>query len=123
MLSVKDNPYDCKIVDWQLMAANHPLLDFALFIFTSVNPEDNEKWLAEFISNYCLNFERTCRELHIDCPFNFDGFRSMVSDKGFLMATLFLLITYNMLASRLQSIKLRFIWILNRAMKTNPQYF
>ena len=98
-------------------------MDFALLVSTSVNPEVNDKWLMEFISNYWQSFNKTCQELGLDSPFNFDDFRSIVFDKGFLIGALFLLITYKMLAGHNTSIKHRFIWLLHKIMKANPQYF
>ena len=113
---------ECKLIDWQLMSANHPITDFALFVFTSVNPEQNEKYLADFIADYYGHFSASCSEFEVKCPFQLDDFRSMIEDKGYLMALLFLMTTYNVLCST-NSMKKRFLWLFKKGLKFNVKYF
>ena len=75
---------ESKIIDWQTMAHDHPVIDVSTIIFTSLMPDKIECWNTALLKNYIDKFHSTCTEFEVEPPFEFAELKSLVFSSGII---------------------------------------
>lgn len=65
-----------KILDWQTLCPDHPVMDIGFLLCTSLNPENLDNWANDLIKKYVETFQQICLRFNIEkMPFDQEDFK------------------------------------------------
>jgi len=119
-----------KILDWQTLCPDHPVMDVSFLLCTSLTPENLENWTDDLIKSYVETFEETCSKFKLEMPFNLKEFHDMFFDSGVMLVFMFWMSAYDTTSLAYESTirqtphyKNRFMWQLKTCLKMSPELF
>ena len=122
-IMVNDKNNESKILDWQTLCPDHPIMDLGFLICTSLTPENLNNWTKELIKSYVKTFQDTCFQLKTIIPFELEEFHNMFYNNGvFLILFCWMSVGFEMLRVT-PHYKKRFMWQLKKCMKVSPKLF
>lgn len=110
-----------KILDWQTICPNHPVLDIGFLLFTSLNPEDIDAWSIDLIGVYFKRFSEICVGFEVETPFDLDELARLVLENGVVMTFVFLLSCFEEVACKKPHFKKRFMWLLRKCLQVSSE--
>ena len=70
------------ILDWQMLAPDHPMLDVGLLLCTSLSPDDLSTHYPHLIQIYVEQFAKSCKLFHVEeIPFSTEEFIELFLNK------------------------------------------
>lgn len=119
-----------KILDWQTLCPDHPVMDVSFLLCTSLTPENLENWANDLIKSYVETFEETCSKFKLEMPFSLKEFNDMFFDNGVWLVFMFWMSAYDTTSLAYESTirekphyKSRFMWQLKNCLKVSPELF
>lgn len=114
---------DCKLLDWQALSLNHPVIDIAFLLGTCLTPEHLELWMEDLLDEYLNKFNSTCEEMKELSPFDLpEDFKTTFYTHGIMSMGFMFIFGWKDLTV-LTGMKPRAINWIHLAIKNNPQYF
>ena len=112
------------ILDWQSLAPDHPVMDVAFLLCTSLTPENLDQCINDLIKSYVDAFQKTCLQFKIKIPFNFEEFQKMFYEKGVVLIFMIWMSAYDESINFFKTLvqphfKSRFIWQLRKVLETS----
>ncbi len=118
-----NNQADCKLVDWQFVAASSPYLDFSAMAFINQAPEETEANLSDFYTTYYSKAKIICDLFKMPPPWTCkEEFKQLAEAQGFLTLFAWLVLSFSPCVHS-PIIFDRFIYVFEQAMKFNPTVF
>ena len=121
-IMVCDDTDRSMILDWQNLAPNHPVIDVAFLLCTSLTPENLDLWTNDLIKSYVDAFQETCLQFKIEIPFNFDQFQKMFFEKGVVLIFMIWMSAFEETISVQPHYKCRFIWQLKKVLEAQELF-
>ena len=116
-IMVSDDMDRSMILDWQNLAPDHPVIDVAFLLCTSLTPDNLNQWTNDLIKSYVNAFEETCLQFKTKIPFNIDEFQRMFYENGVALIFLIWMSAYEETISVQPHYKDRFMWQLEKVLQ------
>ena len=111
------------ILDWQNLCPDHPIMDLAFLICTSLTPENLDNWTTDLIQSYFNAFKETCARFGVEMPFQLKELNFLFFDNGVWLIFFCWLSAYEETISVQPHYKKRFMWQLENCLKVSPKLF
>ena len=112
------------ILDWQNLVPDHPVMDVAFLLCTSLTPDNLDQWTNDLIKSYVDAFQETCVQFKSKIPFNIDEFQEMFYEKGVVLIFMIWISAYDESMSFFKTLvqphyKSRLMWQLKKVLETS----